>query len=80
MVRWIEKAKPPIVIIENVYGAPWNEKVAIFENLGYSATFVRLDTKDYYIPHTRQRGYLFAYVSYQKTINMIVAHPIGPKW
>ena len=60
MVRWIEKAKPPIVIIENVYGAPWNEKVAIFEDLGYSATFVRLDTKDYYIPHTRQRGYLFA--------------------
>ena len=60
MLRWIEKAEPPIVIIENVYGAPWNDKVALFEELGYSATFVRLDTKDYYIPHTRQRGYLFA--------------------
>jgi site-specific DNA-cytosine methylase len=60
MIRWIEKAKPPIVIIENVYGAPWNEKVAIFEKRGYATTFMRLDTKDYYIPHTRQRGYLFA--------------------
>jgi site-specific DNA-cytosine methylase len=60
MIRWIEKAQPPIVIIENVYGAPWNEKVAIFEKRGYSTTFMRLDTKDYYIPHTRQRGYLFA--------------------
>jgi site-specific DNA-cytosine methylase len=60
MIRWIEKAQPPIVIIENVYGAPWDEKVTIFEERGYSATFLRLDTKDFYIPHTRQRGYLFA--------------------
>ena len=60
MLRWIEKAKPPLVIIENVYGAPWNDKVKLFEERGYAATFIRLDTKDYYIPHTRQRGYLFA--------------------
>ena len=67
MLRWIEKAKPPIVIIENVYGAPWNDKVALFEERGYSATFVRLDTKDYYIPHTRQRGYLFAVRNHNAT-------------
>jgi site-specific DNA-cytosine methylase len=60
MIEWIEKAQPPIVIIENVYGAPWDQKVEIFEERGYAATFLRLDTKDYYIPHTRQRGYLFA--------------------
>lgn len=66
MVKWIEKAQPPIVIIENVFGAPWNEKVAIFEERGYSATFLRLDTKDYYIPHTRQRGYLFAIKRHDK--------------
>jgi site-specific DNA-cytosine methylase len=60
MIKWIEKAQPPIVIIENVYGAPWGLKVEIFEERGYSATFLRLDTKDFYIPHTRQRGYLFA--------------------
>jgi site-specific DNA-cytosine methylase len=60
MVDWIEKAQPPIVIIENVFGAPWPRKIEIFEERGYAATFLRLDTKDYYIPHTRQRGYLFA--------------------
>jgi hypothetical protein len=26
MTDWIEKAQPPIVIIENVYGAPWAKK------------------------------------------------------
>jgi site-specific DNA-cytosine methylase len=60
MLNWIEKARPTIVIIENVFGAPWDEKVSIFESLGYAATFIRIDSKDYYIPQTRQRGYLFA--------------------
>jgi site-specific DNA-cytosine methylase len=34
--------------------------VKIFDGLQYSADYLKLDTKDYYIPHTRQRGYLFA--------------------
>ena len=49
-----------MVLIENVFGAPWDKKVELFERIGYSAVYVKLDTKDYYIPHTRQRGYLFA--------------------
>jgi len=60
MMRWIEKAQPSFVIIENVFGAPWPAKVRLFEKLGYASDFLKLDTKDYYIPHTRQRGYLFA--------------------
>jgi site-specific DNA-cytosine methylase len=60
MIRWVKKAKPPIVVIENVFGAPWAQKVKIFEDLGYVSTFLHMDTKDYYIPHTRQRGYLVA--------------------
>jgi len=32
----------------------------MFAQIGYSATYLKLDTKDFYIPHTRQRGYLFA--------------------
>jgi site-specific DNA-cytosine methylase len=112
MMDWIKKNEPPIVILENVSGAPWEQKVSaptsdaderteeranhllsraqtpsvscarvrslhslnfvlaslarslaqvrIFEEeLGYHATFTRVDTKDYYIPQTRQRGYLF---------------------
>ena len=60
MMEWIRKSQPLVVILENVYGAPWDLKVDLFKDLGYAATFVRVDTKDYYIPHTRQRGYLFA--------------------
>ncbi|GMI05451.1 hypothetical protein TrVE_jg4580 [Triparma verrucosa] len=61
MLDWIKKNEPPIVILENVSGAPWETKVKIFEQeLGYHATFARVDTKKYYIPQTRSRGYLFA--------------------
>lgn len=60
MIDYIKKAEPPIVILENVKGAPWDTKVKIFEDLGYHAAWISVDTKDYYIPHTRQRGYLFA--------------------
>ena len=60
MIDWIDKAQPPIIIIENVRGAPWDAKVDIFTQRGYAATYKILDTKDYYIPHTRNRGYLFA--------------------
>ena len=59
-MNWIKKASPLIVIIENVFGAPWDKKVELFAKLGYSADYLKLDTKDFYIPHTRQRGYLFA--------------------
>jgi len=61
MLDWIKKNEPPIVILENVSGAPWDKKVQIFEEeMGYHATFSRVDTKKYYIPQTRSRGYLFA--------------------
>jgi len=60
LIEWIRKAAPPIVILENVCGAPWTVKIGILDKLGYHAAWVKVDTKDYYIPHTRQRGYLFA--------------------
>jgi site-specific DNA-cytosine methylase len=60
MMAWIRKAKPTIVIIENVCGADWIGMADLFESAGYAAKHTRLDTKTYYIPHTRQRGYMFA--------------------
>jgi len=60
MLKWIGKAQPPIVILENVSGAPWNDMMKKMESVGYVSTFERVDTKKYYIPHTRQRGYLVA--------------------
>lgn len=58
MLSWVTKTRPPIVILENVCNGPWPRMQEKFEAKGYSAHFERLDTKHYYIPHTRQRGYM----------------------
>lgn len=60
MLGWVKNNRPPIVILENVCSAPWDKVVAEFERIGYSARNARFDTKQYYIPHTRTRGYLIA--------------------
>jgi len=60
MMKWVEKFQPPIVILENVCGAPWDKVKKAFEDKGYEADYQRVDTKFHYIPHTRTRVYLFA--------------------
>ena len=59
-LQWIKKTKPPIVILENVCSAPWEKVKERFNQAGYHAQFTRLDTKQFYIPHTRTRVYLMA--------------------
>lgn len=58
-MAYANKYRPKIIILENVLHAPW---VAIrdtaVEKIGYSAQFLKVDTKNYYIPHTRERGYM----------------------
>ncbi|KAJ6260535.1 DNA repair protein RAD5 [Drechslerella dactyloides] len=61
MFSWVQKHRPKIVILENVCKAPWGQVVTEFEGIGYAAGHTRFDTKNYYIPHTRQRGYLVAF-------------------
>jgi site-specific DNA-cytosine methylase len=46
--------------------------VKMFNDIGYSATFLRLDTKNYYVPQTRQRGYLFAVKRHGKSKKCLV--------
>ncbi|KAI0305877.1 hypothetical protein B0F90DRAFT_1694134 [Multifurca ochricompacta] len=60
MLNWIKKHRPPIVILENVCSAPWQTVVKKFEDVKYSAKSIRMDTKAYYVPHTRTRGYMMA--------------------
>ena len=50
--------RPPLIILENIKNAPWVQISEVFERIGYSAGYVIVDTKTYYIPHTRQRGYM----------------------
>ncbi|GAB1316218.1 hypothetical protein MFIFM68171_06428 [Madurella fahalii] len=57
----IIRVRPKIIMLENVSGAPWDMYTKrIFPKIGYVARYVRLDTKDYYLPQTRVRGYLVA--------------------
>ncbi|EAU90488.2 DNA repair protein rad8 [Coprinopsis cinerea okayama7 len=60
MMSWVKNHRPPIVILENVCSAPWDKVQTYFEREGYSACWTRVDTKNYYIPHTRTRVYLVA--------------------
>ncbi|KAL0953862.1 hypothetical protein HGRIS_005037 [Hohenbuehelia grisea] len=60
MMSWVKRHRPPLVILENVCSAPWAKVQEYFEANGYSAEFTRVDTKFYYIPHTRTRVYLVA--------------------
>ncbi|KAH7890853.1 hypothetical protein F5I97DRAFT_1923345 [Phlebopus sp. FC_14] len=60
MMSWVANHRPPLVILENVCSAPWEKVKDYFKRKGYSAEFIRVDTKQYYIPHTRTRVYLFA--------------------
>ncbi|KAI2469441.1 hypothetical protein F4781DRAFT_431325 [Annulohypoxylon bovei var. microspora] len=61
MLSYIRDYRPKVVILENVMGAPWAETEKVwFPFFGYSAFHVKLDTKDFYLPQTRNRGYLIA--------------------
>ncbi|KAG8221025.1 hypothetical protein J3R82DRAFT_2535 [Butyriboletus roseoflavus] len=60
MMSWVTNHRPPMVILENVCSAPWEKVKEFFGRQNYSAEFMRLDTKQFYIPHTRTRVYLLA--------------------
>ncbi|KAH0843554.1 hypothetical protein FOPE_08425 [Fonsecaea pedrosoi] len=62
--------KPTIIIIENVEGAPWNEIKIFWRKKGYESVAIKLDSLDYYLPQTRNRGYLLG-------INIERAQEIG---
>jgi site-specific DNA-cytosine methylase len=59
--RYMVYASPPIVILENVIDAKaWMGIEKEIQQIGYGTQVVKVDTKDYYLPHTRQRKYMLA--------------------
>lgn len=60
MIRWVTTAKPAMVLLENVCGAPWGEMCAAFELIGYTVQKTELDSKRFGLPQTRIRGYALA--------------------
>ncbi|KAK8236798.1 hypothetical protein HDK77DRAFT_484154 [Phyllosticta capitalensis] len=58
VLAYVEKWKPTVLIFENVSGAPWEKLEKRAASYGYQASFCRADTKDFYLPQTRTRGYM----------------------
>ena len=58
IVKYAKDYRPPLIILENIKHAPWDVIQEAFHYIEYSAHHVIVDTKRYYLPHTRQRGYM----------------------
>jgi site-specific DNA-cytosine methylase len=59
IIAYVEYARPPMVILENVIkDEAWKRFQKEFEKIGYSMHIEKVDSKEYYLPHTRQRKYM----------------------
>ncbi|KAI0538137.1 hypothetical protein GGR58DRAFT_313121 [Xylaria digitata] len=77
-VCYINNHRPKMVILENVLNAPWSSMCGLFLHAAnYAATYVFVDTKDYYIPQTRNRGYVAAV---DRQVFGTSAEPIINEW
>ena len=58
LLKYAERYRPRLLVMENIQGAPWKEFAEAWSQYGYSTVHLSMDTKAYYIPQTRQRGYM----------------------
>ncbi|KAH7343761.1 hypothetical protein B0J17DRAFT_713921 [Rhizoctonia solani] len=80
MLNWVKRHRPPVVILENVCSAPWKEIVLKLKSIDYAAQPARFDTKQYYIPHTRTRGYCVAFDSRAAKANGLSGSELSADW
>ncbi|KAA8650448.1 putative SNF2 family helicase [Aspergillus tanneri] len=59
IIRYAKTYRPRIVILENVKTAPWEKIGQHWNEIDYFAVHIDVDTKAYYLPQTRERGYMF---------------------
>ncbi|KAI4852875.1 hypothetical protein E4T44_01205 [Aureobasidium sp. EXF-8845] len=58
VLAYAQRYTPTMLVLENVLNAPWDEMLAEYEGIGYVSAGVLVDSKNYYLPQTRQRGYM----------------------
>lgn len=61
MLDYCEQFRPAIVVLENTKFAQWDKMIDHLNSIGYETTGAILDTKDFVLPHTRQRGYMVCF-------------------
>jgi site-specific DNA-cytosine methylase len=62
MYAYTDRFRPSIVLLENVKNEKktWDDVVRRFDKIGYEAQWIYCDTKNYYLPQTRERMYMVA--------------------
>jgi site-specific DNA-cytosine methylase/superfamily II DNA or RNA helicase len=61
VLSYVKAFRPAIVILENVRSAPYDRFHKCYRDIDYEVGGVFVDSKNYYLPHTRQRGYLVCF-------------------
>ncbi|KAL4812351.1 hypothetical protein BDW67DRAFT_188785 [Aspergillus spinulosporus] len=59
IICYAKAYRPRMVILENVKTAPWAKIEGHWNDIDYVAVHADVDTKAYYLPQTRERGYMF---------------------
>ncbi|KAJ5151239.1 uncharacterized protein N7482_010491 [Penicillium canariense] len=71
LLRYAKRYRPRLILLENVCTAPWDEFAKIWAAAGYLAVHQIIDSKEYYIPQTRRRGYMVAMDTHRLDTAMI---------
>ncbi|KAH7390665.1 hypothetical protein BKA66DRAFT_580830 [Pyrenochaeta sp. MPI-SDFR-AT-0127] len=60
--KYVERFRPSIVLLENVKAkrTTWDDVTSRWRHIGYEAAWLYCDTKNYYLPQTRERMYMIA--------------------
>ncbi|KAL4987101.1 hypothetical protein BDW68DRAFT_178160 [Aspergillus falconensis] len=59
IICYAKAYRPRMVLLENVKTAPWAKIEGHWNDIDYVAVHADVDTKAYYLPQTRERGYMF---------------------
>lgn len=67
IIAYAKKFLPKLVILENVQKATWTDDhcrggqksiASYWDDIGYATSWIEVDSKNYYVPQTRVRGYM----------------------
>ena len=77
-IGFADITRVPIVILENIKNCPWEIVRRGWDRIGYTSHYIQVDSKDYYIPHTRQRGYMICIE--RRRMETFVGPEAAKKW
>ncbi|EFQ99013.1 DNA repair protein rad8 [Nannizzia gypsea CBS 118893] len=72
VIRYMQRCRPALVVLENVCSAPWEQIKTILQEIDYNGYHMKIDSKNYYLPQTRERGYMIC-IDQRK----MVTEPVG---